>query len=266
MFVSVTDLSSYLYCPRALYMRLVLGIKEKPNKAMVAGSVKHGVFEQSTRREKDVICAVKEGAVYADFLSAYSSSYIEALEKQLQAKAALLSSFDISSQEVAENVKPVILDEAKARAESVFFFAQKNNVYGFDLWQTIVPKVFSEIRTVSKALRLKGVIDKVELYPDKCIVCELKTGKAPQNGTWPSHRVQVAAYSMLAEERFNVPSNECVVNYISSGEKREISMNPYMKRDVISTTDKVIALAESKESPEPCTKANCFCKSQEYLR
>ena len=42
----------------------------------------------------------------------------------------------------------------------------------------------------------------MEIYENGYVPIELKTGKMPKEGVWPGHKVQIAAYSMLIEEKF----------------------------------------------------------------
>ena len=56
--LSVTHLSSYLYCPRKLYLQKVLSIYEPPKEALVKGTIRHKmktgrkVIERSELKKK----------------------------------------------------------------------------------------------------------------------------------------------------------------------------------------------------------------------
>ncbi len=260
MLVSVTDLASYLYCPRSLFMQRVMGRVEPPNQAMIMGLLKHAVFEQASINEKRAFLETKEGQTKETFQIIFQECFSHALDDQLQKKISLMQQFNILPERVASQVLPSLLSEAKSRAETAFSFATCNNLYGYELWESIIPKIFSETRVVSKDLNLQGRIDKIELYKDRAIVHELKTGKPPNTGVWSSHRIQASAYCMLAERTFCVPVKEAIVTYNLTGEQRTLSLNPFMEKEVTDTTSKVIALMESREAPEPCNKTTCSCK------
>lgn len=260
MIVSVTDLASYMYCPRALYMQSVIGIREPPSQAMVIGIVKHAVLQEATLDEQATISGISSSSDKESVFSLYSDAYSRALDYQLRRKEGLMKQYGVDSGEVISSIRPLLLNQALKRAGFVFDFASRNNVYGFELWELIFPKVFSEVSVISKDLRLRGRIDRVELFKDACIAYEIKTGRTPDSGVWPSHRVQVAAYSMLASRKFSIPSREGVVDYVSSGSQRKVVLNPYLVSEVVSTTGKVISLLESDEIPAACARSSCICK------
>ena len=105
-------------------------------------------------------------------------------------------------------------------------------------------------------MKLKGVIDQVHVYDNEYIPFELKTGRTPQDGVWPSHRIQIAAYSLLLQENFNKQVKGGFVVYLDTKEKRHISINPFMKQEVRQIVDEVIELLEGKELPDFCNNEN----------
>ena len=68
---------------------------------------------------------------------------------------------------------------------------------------------------------------------------ELKTGKMPKEGVWPGHRIQIAAYSMLIEEKFNTTVKEGFVRYLDSKETRHIAINPFMREEITNLIKEV---------------------------
>ncbi len=265
MIISVTDLSSYLWCPRSLYMQKVMGIEEPPNRLMVMGSLKHEVFEQANGKEQDAFLSVVKGTKEEEAFNIFYKLYIDTLAAGLKRKEGTMEQFGIAKEEAEKEMRLLLFREARDRSSSVLRFAISNDVYGYELWESIVPKVFAEVRVSSKELRLRGIVDKIELFPDKCITHEMKTGKAPVTGIWPSHRIQVAAYCMLAERKFNVTSTESVVSYVTAGLTRKIMMNPFMEQEVLDTTERVIRLFESDKIPQSCGKETCSCRKHELL-
>jgi CRISPR-associated protein Cas4 len=151
---------------------------------------------------------------------------------------------------------PFVLEESSARAINIFSFIEANNVFGEELWQKLTPKIISELRVESDELRLKGIVDQVHVYDDHYVPFELKTGKTPNDGVWPSHRIQIAAYSLLLQEHFRKPVKEGFVFYLDAREKRRIAINPFMKEEVKKIVDEVIELLESRNLPDFCSNQN----------
>ena len=151
---------------------------------------------------------------------------------------------------------PFIMEESSVRSDNIVNFIKSNNVFGEELWQKLTPKIISELRVESDELKLKGIIDKVHVYDNEYVPFELKTGRTPSDGIWPSHRIQIAAYSLLLQEKFNKQVKGGFVVYLDTKEKRHIAINPFMKQEIRQLVDEVIALLESKELPDFCNNEN----------
>ncbi|MBN2454297.1 CRISPR-associated protein Cas4 [Candidatus Woesearchaeota archaeon] len=260
MIVSATDLSSYLFCPRKLYMRKVLGIVEPPNQAMVLGTIRHAIHEKLSKADESIIRQLNKDHSESEAATLFKNDYLKALRGTITHHKSHLKEVDLVPGEVFVDVWPFIYDEALSRASEIYSFAKSAGVYGEELW-SMLPKTISEYHVQSEALQLKGIIDKIEVRDGKYIPFELKTGSAPREGVWPGHKIQVACYAMLLQEAFKTPVNEGFVVYLNLREKRRVAMNPFLEEEVKLLISKVQALLESKELPEPCGKKICGCNN-----
>ena len=77
--LSVTYLSSYLYCPRKLYLNLVLGLQEKVKAVTIKGKIRHGAYELASRREKEVIIGLDSKKKYEEFEMDFRRMYNKVL-------------------------------------------------------------------------------------------------------------------------------------------------------------------------------------------
>jgi len=132
----------------------------------------------------------------------------------------------------------------------------QNKVYGEELWNSLTPKIKSEIKIQSDALALTGIIDRIEEYKEGPVPIELKTGSMPKEGVWPGHRIQIAAYALLLEEKLKQPIKEGFVHYLDADEKRHIAINPFLKEEVKELKEKVRNLLNSAEIPEITENSN----------
>ena len=259
LLVSVTELSSYLYCPRALYQQKVLGYEQKLNKAMALGTIKHNFYDLANKYEEKIVVHLPAGLAKEEILSAYSETYSNLLRSTILNHGKTLSIFDLEVNDVIAEMKPIALAEAADRAENLWVFATTNGVYGEQLWELLTPKIITELKVKSPSLRLKGTVDRVEIYKNDVVPIELKTGKMAKDGVWPSHRVQVAAYMLLLQERFGMTVSKAIIRYLDHKSSRTVSLNPYMEMEVKEITEKVLRLTASKEIPKPCGRENCSC-------
>ncbi|MBR9690500.1 CRISPR-associated protein Cas4 [Candidatus Woesearchaeota archaeon] len=256
--ISVTYLSSYLYCPRKLYLEKVLKIVKIPPEAIVKGNVTHHSFEEINDAEQKLVTSINENENYGDVEERYRKKYSELLKKSILKNKTKLQEVKITLPDMFKRVWPAILYEATLRAENVFSFSKKTGLFGIKLWKALTPKIESEVRIESDTLKLKGIIDEIKVYENEIVPVELKTGKAPQTGVWPGHKVQVGAYILLLSEKEDKEIKEGVVRYLDHKTERIVVMDPFLKKEVIELTDKVIKILGSKQIPETCqNKSKC---------
>lgn len=256
MKIPVSLLSSYLYCSRKLFLEEVLLLEEPPKESLVMGSVRHETYDRINKAEEEVVTSIVQRMRLEDIKSLYKQRYLQILRKALANNRKRLQELNINMLDAYKKSFPFILEESEMRSHNIFNFMEDNNVFGKELWEKLTPKIISELRVESDELRLKGVVDQIHVYDNEYIPFELKTGRTPQDGVWPSHRIQLAAYSLLLQERFKKPIKEGFVVYLDTKEKRHIAMNPFMKEEVKQIVDNIIALLEKKELPDFCNNEN----------
>lgn len=257
--VSVTDLSSFLYCQRALYQQKVLGYEEKLNQQMILGAVRHNFYDLANKYEQSIVTHLQTGAAKEEITAAYAKTYENLLKSAVMGHAKSLALFDIQPFDILPQLQQIAISEANERAENVRQFSTLHNVFGEELWQLLTPKILTEVRVRSQMLRLKGIVDRIEIYENSVLPIELKTGKMASDGVWPSHRVQVAAYMMLLREKFNKPVGRAVIRYLDHSSTKTVMLNPYMELEVRELTEKVTRLLKSQIAPKPCGRASCSC-------
>jgi len=237
MLISVSLLSAYLYCKRKLFLEQIRGYREIPKESLVKGSIRHQLHDKINKAEQGIVTSIEEETPLEELQELYKRNYSAILRKII-------------------DIWPIVLEETKARADNIFNFIQTRHLFGKELWQALIPKIESEFWISSEKLQLKGVIDQLQKYENNFIPIELKTGKLPQQGIWPSHRIQLAAYALLLEDKFGMRVKEGFVHYLDYGQKKQLVMNPFLRQEVIDLTKKVIALLKSKELPDFCLNKN----------
>jgi len=189
MKISVSMLSSYLFCSRKLFLQQVLDLKEPPKESMVLGSLRHEIYEFINKTEEKIVISIEKKPQYDELLSKYKNFYSRALREKIIKNKSRIKNVNLDIVDVFKRTWPLILEEAESRAKNIFGFIQKYNVYGLELWEQLTPKIISEIRIDSNTLQLRGIVDKIEIYENGYVPIELKTGKnAKRRGVaWPSN-------------------------------------------------------------------------------
>jgi len=256
MKISVTMLSTYLYCPRMLFLQKVLAVEEPPKESLVLGTLRHEIYDFINRSEERIVTSIKEKTDYQRLMSTYKTFYSKILREKIIKNKSSIRSVNLDIADVFKRTWPLILQEAEIRTKNIFDFMQEYNLFGQELWNKLTPKIISEQRVESEKLQLKGIIDRIEVYKDGYVPIELKTGKMPKEGVWPGHKIQIAAYSMMIEEKFNTKVKEGFVRYLDTNETRQIAINPFMKEEIMNLVNEVQGLLKNPNIPNYCENKN----------
>ena len=253
--ISVTKLSSYIYCPRKLYLVDVMKLIEPPKAALLKGTIKHSTFEVINNTEQ----ALVESVTARDFnqiLTLYVKKMSSALRSSIINKKNTLKKFSLEPALLYRELWPMFMKESERRSLNLFNFISEHNIFGPELWESLFPKIKSEIRVVSQTLGLRGIIDQIHIYPDRIIPFELKSGSAPKHGVWPGHRIQIAAYMLLFNEKYSCSIDKGFIHYLDYDKQEPVIMNPFLKQEVIDLKNKVERLLNSDHIPRRCVNKN----------
>lgn len=253
--IPVTTLSAYLYCPRSVYLTNVLKVTKPAKKAMVKGSIKHNTFDDINKLQEKIVKNIKSKEIN-DIFSLYIQNYSAALRSAIISNKIMLKQAGLPLTDAFREMWPIFKKESELMTRHVHNFIAAHNVLGDELWELLTPKIKSEIRIESKDLELRGIIDRLEIHGTKIIPIELKSGKMPKEGLWPGHRVQLAAYLMMLQEKYIKTITSGFIHYIDTDEKRELILNPFISQEVIEIKDKVKELLQSKSLPGICKNKN----------
>tara|TARA_Y100000310_G_scaffold343217_1_gene449844 strand:- start:4551 stop:5354 length:804 start_codon:yes stop_codon:yes gene_type:complete len=229
---------------------------EYPKESLVLGTIRHKFYEDINTIEKEIVVSIKKGFQYEDVLEMYTEQYKNTINDIIDRRSKALFSVDLTVEDAKARIMPFVIKEAKSRAENVIKFIIGNNVFGLELWEKLTPKIHSEVKIKNSNLKLSGIIDQIHVFEQGSVPFELKTGKAPSEGVWPGHKIQVAAYSMLLESHLGEPVREGFVRYLDAGVERQVSMNPKVKDDVLKLTKEVSDLMNSTTLPGFCENKN----------
>ncbi len=100
-----------------------------------------------------------------------------------------------------------------------------------DLSGTETSEVIEDPIMSSSRLGLSGKPDKVMIKGDEAVVWEYKSSDAPEE-PYMSHKLQVACYAMLIEEKKGLSVKEGIVKY-SDGEAFEVRITDRLKKKVL---------------------------------
>lgn len=258
--LNVTDVISYLYCPRILYLKKVLRIKEKTTKQMIKGKVKHEILNLLNRNEKNIIIGINKKLNKEEIKKIYRLEILKIINEVINLNKEIFFKYNISKLELIKEIYPLLEKEIQLRISPVEKMIKKGYLE-LELWEKLPIRYFSEIELFSKRLLLKGRIDRIEINKD-IIPYEIKTKKE----VYLEDKLQLTGYCLLLEEKFNREINYGFIETENENKKIEIDnglKNEFLK--ILSEVKKIIN--EKKEIPinsnfKKCVKCNfkniCF--------
>ena len=140
MKISVSLLSSYLYCSRKLFLEKVLLLEEPPKESLVLGSVRHETYDSINRKEEEIVTSITKKATLESIESVYKQKYLQILRKAIVNNKKRLEEVNINMLDAYKKSFRFIIDESSTRAMNIFNFMESNNVFGDELWQRLEPK------------------------------------------------------------------------------------------------------------------------------
>jgi len=260
--LAVTDLITYLYCPRKLYLQKVLRIKPQLKDSILKkGTIKHQVFEKFSEKEQELIRSIKPNSNLEEIKITYQKNYTNILLNLIKNYKSDLNKLKIKPGKLFQSSISVYIKESELRSSTIYNLIQEKQIYGEELCKTI-PKYLTEVKIESSKLGLRGVIDKIEILDKKHIPIELKSGSMPEFGVWPGHQIQITSYIMLMQNQFeNV--DQGVIHYIDHNIKRKVIINDILQNEVIELKEQTLETLNSPDIPQKLTNLS-KCKSCQF--
>ncbi len=196
--ISVSDLVSYLYCPRKLYLKKVLKISEPLNKQMIIGRIRHEVLDLFSKKEPEIFKSVKEPLLKYELQAIYEEIIKQLSLQVFKENNKSLLRFNIDRAELMSSLFSYVRNEINIRTESAFKSISQGFL-GEEIWEHVTPKYLTEYKVESKNLGLTGRIDRIEVNNDTLIPFEVKT----RDQIFKSDLIQLTAYAMLLEEEIH---------------------------------------------------------------
>ena len=111
----------------------------------------------------------------------------------------------------------------------------------------------------SEKFGLTGSPDRLIRTNDELMPSIIKTGNMPLNGIWHGDRLQLTAYAVLVEEKYDVPVRRGFVEYARLGIVREAVIRRHERRNVLQILGKIKKIQDGV-MPEKPKEAPCeYC-------
>ena len=239
MKVRASTLKEYDFCPRAIYLRDVLEVKPRASPEQTRGLLGHAVRKELALRQPKIIKDAEKAEQIKPLLIEEFDSILEDVPFIYREKLG-----DKDYEDYMEVIRSEIDREIDAVSDKLRYMLSE--LGREKVIEQLTPwKVEYSLR--SDKLKLSGRIDKI-MKEKTFIPIERKTG-AVGDGIWEGDRLQVCAYAMLLEDKFDCFIPYGFVEYTRVGEQRPVLNTEQLRRRVIDTRDSIIRIIEG-ELPE----------------
>jgi len=236
--INVTDITSYLYCPRKLWLKLVKGKKEPPNKKMISGFLKHKVFDIFNKNEQAIASSIQENLTKEQIFSLYQRYITDITKETISTYSNMIKSFCINPNDLINETLTFLENDIKLRVKAIEKILPLYK--GKELWRNLKPKYLTEFEITSQELGLKGRIDRIK-FDGEILPYELKT----RENIYEEDKIQLAAYSLLLEEEFGKKIEKGIIE--SGKQEEEIEISEENKNKVLEIAELIRQMKEGKE-------------------
>jgi CRISPR-associated protein Cas4 len=253
--ISISDIVSYLYCPRKLYLTKIKRIQQPPTREMLIGRLKHQILENFSNKEKELVITIDQDYDKLDLVLMYEQFLSSIAEPILKENKLSLEGFKVSTEEVMKKVYSSFTEDIKLRITALKE-KLKQGFFNENLWNNLDSIFISEISLESEHYGLKGRVDRIELSKKTNLIIPYEL-KSRDQKIFPSDEIQLTAYAMLLEDNYKTTINKGIIAV--GGLKQELAITQELKNKVLSLAEEIRNLSENQA---PCMQSNFNkCKS-----
>ncbi len=244
----VTALCEFFFCKRCFYLTHKMGLPKPGTKNAVRGRILHELHMRLLSREfrlasKFSFDEEPEETAYRYVIEAEGilqhmyRGFEEAFER-------LGMRWEDEVLRIQEHVEIISLKWANWLRELAII----HEVDSVELAKMCIPYRHFEEYYKAPELALCGKVDVIELGKP----VEVKTGKAPNLGIYPSHALQVIWYALLMEYVEGRDVDCAEVYYATKFERRKLSLTQELRQWALSIRDSALELLKGGNPQEMC--------------
>ncbi len=248
--VLVSDLVTYLRCPRLVYFRSRKNDRESAERDVDARYLARLILKELALTYHRAAASASEDVAEAlrieldhivNDLSVVYRAELAGVDRSMIRDAAESIDTGAIGSRIADVIRETGRDELLARITPC----------------TVKYAIYSD------ALGLAGSPDKLVRVGDRVLPYMIRTGDKPENGVWKPDRLQITAYSMLVEERFGQVVEYGFVDYARFFEIRDVVIRSRDRRRVLELRNRVRTIKDGR-MPDRARDAPCdLCAFEE---
>jgi len=237
--INISDIVSWLYCPRKIYLSKIKKIRQPMNKAMLIGRLKHNVIEIFSKSEQTIVERIDKDYDNLELYILYENFLKTITNRVFLTNKKIIESFKVDRQEVFKKILEDFSEDIKVRIQSIKQ-AIKQGYFKEALWKNLHPKYISELKLESESLGLRGRVDRIEVDNGMIIPYEIKTREGK---VYLSDEIQLTAYAMLLQDHYKLKIDKGIVEV--SGKKNQVPITNENKQKVLEIAEKIRNIEEN---------------------
>jgi CRISPR-associated exonuclease Cas4 len=260
--ISISDIVSWLYCPRKLYITRVKRIQQPMTKEMALGKLKHSILENASKKEIELVSSIDKQYDKLDLVLLYEKFINNTADKIIFENKKMVEGFRINSEELKKKIVSEFVQDIKLRVESISE-KMKEGLKKEELWENLDKIYISELSLESEHYGLRGRVDRVEISRKLDLIVPYEV-KSRADRIFPSDEIQLTAYAMLLEDYYKRKVERGIIEV--TGMKKEIPITEENKAKVLDIAEQIRNLSEKNPPPmqsnfNKCQKCifNEFC-------
>lgn len=234
--IRVSDITVYLKCPRMCYFI----------------SKGHNLVKEVTPEYIERMILKELALTYKSaFNSEYKFSILNAELDRISNEIRIIYPTELA--EIDDDVLAISVSSVRSCLENICLsLASTGDFYANESVQ-VEPLLCSE------EFGLTGSPDKLIQINDEVIPAIIKTGSMPENGVWHSDRLQLTAYAVLTEEKYDTVVGRGFVEYARWGKIREVTIKRHERRKVLQIRDKIKKIQNGFMPEKPKDAPCAYC-------
>jgi CRISPR-associated protein Cas4 len=243
--ISVSDINSWLYCPRKVYLNKICGLQISQNRNMIIGRLKHNILENFSKSEEKVISQFDENFDVIDMVFIYEDLIKHIAKNVFDQNQISIEKFLIDKEDILKKVLRDFSEDIKLRVKSIKEAILKGHTKE-NIWKNLDSVYLSELKLESEVLGLKGRVDRILISrkDNSVIPFELKSR---EDNIFLSDELQLTAYAMLLEHQYHQKIPRGIVEV--GNKKQEIDISQDKKDQVLRIAEEIRNLKEGLIPP-----------------
>lgn len=263
-FITVSDLSSFIYCKRKFFLNKVYEIKEKPTKREATGTIAHSLIEKFSSMQGELAEIISKDDDYKSILFKIHSKLNDEKRKIIRKFKDEKRVDEEQIEKLSSAMKKIILKESLFYARLFNDFVSESPIFGDDLKRKVIPKILGEEDIMSESLKIKGRIDRIIDYGKFKVAVEYKTSFRPAK-IWNNQKMQIGTYILMLNEKNRSEFKRGFLIYLMDYSTVNINFDNELEKMIKNTNLEIRRTISSSKIPERINSNKCkTCGIREY--